>query len=233
MTARVRIKICGITHPDDLADAIAAGADAVGLNFHAPSPRYVSPEQAATLLARLPPFVEPVGVFVRHTLAVAQRHLESLARIRVVQVHGGPAEVVVASPHIYVPAFQVRDSSDLLAILAYLRECHRADAMPGAILVDGYAPGMVGGTGRAAPWDLLEGFAPGLPLILAGGLTPDNVAEAVRIVRPFAVDVAGGVESSPGRKDRGKVRAFVQAARGSEKGDGVFLPLASDALGLL
>ena len=212
MAARVRVKICGITHPDDLDDAVAAGADAVGLNFHAPSPRFVTPEQAAALLARVPPFVEPVGVFVRHTLAAARLHLESLARIRVVQVHGGPAEVVVAAPFIHVPAFQVRDARDLEAILAYLRECKAADAMPGAILIDGYAPGLDGGTGRAAPWDLLEGFSPGVPLILAGGLTPDNVAEAVRIVQPFAVDVAGGVESSPGRKDRGKVRAFVQAA---------------------
>ena len=212
MAARVRVKICGITHPDDLDDAVAAGADAVGLNFHAPSPRFVTREQAAALLARLPPFVEPVGVFVRHTIAAARLHLEFLGRIRVVQVHGGPAEVVVAAPQIHVPAFQVRDTSDLEAILAYLQECKAADAMPGAILIDGYAPELVGGTGRAAPWALLEGFAPGVPLILAGGLTPDNVADAVRIVRPFAVDVAGGVESSPGRKDRGKVRAFVQAA---------------------
>ena len=86
--------------------------------------------------------------------------------------------------------------------------------MPGAILIDGYAPGLAGGTGQVAPWDLLAEFRPGVPLILAGGLTPDNVAEAMRLVHPFAVDVAGGVESSPGRKDRGKVRAFIQAARG-------------------
>jgi phosphoribosylanthranilate isomerase len=213
MAARVRVKICGITHPDDLDDAVAAGADAVGLNFHAPSPRYVTPEQAAALLARLPPFVEPVGVLVRHTLAEARSRLESLTRIRVVQIHGGPAEAVAAAPIVHVPAFQVRDARDLDAILAYLDACKAADAMPGAILIDGYAPGLVGGTGQAAPWDLLEGFSPGVPLILAGGLTPDNVAEAIRRVRPFAVDVAGGVESSPGRKDRGKVRAFVQAAR--------------------
>jgi phosphoribosylanthranilate isomerase len=136
-----------------------------------------------------------------------------LTRIRVVQIHGGPAEAVAAAPIVHVPAFQVRDARDLDAILAYLDACKAADAMPGAILIDGYAPGLVGGTGQAAPWDLLEGFSPGVPLILAGGLTPDNVAEAIRRVRPFAVDVAGGVESSPGRKDRGKVRAFVQAAR--------------------
>jgi phosphoribosylanthranilate isomerase len=115
----------------------------------------------------------------------------------------------------HVPAFQLRDPNGLFTIMDYLDACKSAGAMPGAILIDGYAPGMVGGTGQAAPWALLEGFSPGVPLILAGGLTPDNVAEAVRIVRPFAVDVAGGVESSPGRKDRGKMRAFVQAVQGS------------------
>jgi phosphoribosylanthranilate isomerase len=212
MAAHVRIKICGITHPDDLDDAVAAGADAVGLNFHPPSPRYVTLEQAAALLGRLPPFVEPVGVFVRHVLSALRQRLEPLGRIRVVQVHGGPPEVVTAAPLVHIPAFQVRDARDLEAINAYLEECKAANAMPGAILVDGYAPGLVGGTGHAAPWDLLAEFRPGVPLILAGGLTPDNVAEAVRRVRPFAVDVAGGVESKPGRKDRGKVRAFIQAA---------------------
>ena len=216
MKGHVRVKICGITHPGDLDDAIAAGADAVGLNFHPPSPRYVTPEQAARLLERVPPFVEPVGVFVRQSLAEVRRYLESLGRIRTVQVHGGPPEVATAAPLIHVPAFQLRDDDDLFAIMDFLEACRAANAMPGAILVDGYAPGLVGGTGETAPWELLEGFRPGVPLILAGGLTPDNVAEAVRRVRPFAVDVAGGVESSPGRKDRGKVRAFLRAVREGE-----------------
>jgi len=218
MAGHVRVKICGITPPADLDDAVDAGADAVGLNFHPPSPRFVTPEQAARLLDRLPPFVEPVGVFVRQRLGALRQFLEPLGRIRVVQVHGGPPEVVIAAPLVHVPAFQVRDAGDLQAIVAYLEECKAANAMPGAVLVDGYAPGLVGGTGHAAPWDLLAEFRPCVPLILAGGLTPDNVAEAIRRVRPFAVDVAGGVESSPGRKDRGKVRAFIQAVRhGSER----------------
>lgn len=213
MTTRVRVKICGITHPEDMDHVVEAGADAVGLNFHAPSPRFVTPGQAAALLDRLPPLVEPVGVFVRHTLVAAQVHLHSLPRIRLVQLHGGPHAIGAVGAILHVPAFQLRDAGGLLEIMDYLDACTKAGATPAAILIDGYAPGMVGGTGRTAPWNLLEGFSPGVPLILAGGLTPDNVAEAVRVVRPFAVDVAGGVESSPGRKDRGKVRAFVQAAR--------------------
>ena len=148
MAGRVRVKICGITHPDDLDDAVAAGADAVGSELP-PALAALRHSRTGRGAARhLPPFVEPVGVFVRHTLAAVRRHLESLARIRVVQVHGGPPEVVAAAPLVHVPAFQVRDAGRPRRDHGLPDACKAADAMPGAILVDGYAPGLVGGTGR-------------------------------------------------------------------------------------
>ncbi len=209
---RVRVKICGVTHPDDLAVAVAAGADAVGLNFHPPSPRSVTPEAARALLADLPPFVEAVGVFANRKVGELRELLAEVGRLTTVQMHGGPHEVVAAYPYRFVPAFQVREAADLDVIRRYLDACRSAKALPDAILVDGHAPGLVGGTGKRAPWELLADFRPGVPLILAGGLTPDNVAEAVRAARPYAVDVASGVESRPGRKDADKVRRFVQRA---------------------
>jgi phosphoribosylanthranilate isomerase len=208
----VRIKICGITCPEDLDAAIAAGADAVGLNFHPASPRCVGPAHAEQLVRRLPPFVEGVAVLVGQSVQAARAQVERLG-LRSFQVHGGTPEVADVFPFHYIPAFQVRDESGLAAIDAYLDACRQAGALPAAILVDGHAPGLHGGTGRPAPWDLLAGWRPGVPLILAGGLTPDNVAEAVRRVAPWAVDVASGVESSPGRKDAEKVRRFIAAAR--------------------
>jgi phosphoribosylanthranilate isomerase len=212
MGYRVRVKICGITNRADLDAAVAAGADAVGLNFHPPSPRSVTPDAARELLAGLPPFVEAVGVFVNRKLGDLRDLLTQLGRVTTVQVHGGPHEVVEAYPYRFVPAFQVREAADLDAIRRYLDSCSQANALPAAILIDGHAPGLVGGTGQKAPWDLLAEFRPGVPMILAGGLTPDNVAEAVRRVRPYAVDVASGVESSPGQKDAEKVRRFIREA---------------------
>jgi phosphoribosylanthranilate isomerase len=208
----VRVKICGITCPEDLDDAVAAGADAVGLNFHPASPRCLVPLNAEQIIRRLPPFVEAVAVLVNRSVAVARTEVENL-HLRTFQIHGGAPEVVDAFPYRYIPAFQVRDESDLAAIDRYLDACRQANALPAAVLVDGHAPGLHGGTGRRAPWDLLAQWRPAVPLILAGGLTPDNVAEAVRRVRPWAVDTASGVESSPGRKDAEKVRRFIAEAR--------------------
>ena len=203
---RTRVKICGITHPDDLAAAVAAGADAVGFNFHPPSPRFVDPGRARALLALLPPFVEAVGVFVARPVAEACAGLDS---IRTVQMHAGLGDAPPVGFRL-VPAFPVRTSDDLEAIQRLVPAL-----APAALLVDGHAPGLHGGTGQAAPWDLLARWRPGVPVILAGGLTPENVAEAVRRVRPYAVDVASGVESSPGRKCPEKMRRFIEAVLGA------------------
>jgi phosphoribosylanthranilate isomerase len=215
MSQRVRVKICGVTRAEDLAIAAEAGADAVGFNFYPGSPRCLNTESALELARALPPFVEAVGVFVRHSVEQARAILAPLG-VRTVQVHGAEPEVIDPFPWRYVPAFQVRDQNDLDAITDYLARCRRAGALPWAVLIDGHAPGQHGGTGQSAPWELLKGFSPGVPLILAGGLTPDNVADAIRAVRPYAVDVASGVESSPGRKDADKVRRFIEQVRRAE-----------------
>src|SRR5262249_44763836 len=142
--------------------------------------------------------------------------LQELGQVRTVQVHGGEPEVVAAFPYRFVPAFQVRDEGDLERIEAYLAVCREMACLPAALLLDGHAPGLHGGTGRTAPWGLLANFRPGVPIVLAGGLTPDNVAEAIRTVRPYAVDVASGVESAPGVKCPDKVRAFLEQARAAQ-----------------
>src|SRR5262249_3689459 len=180
MNQRVRVKICGVTRVEDAVAAVEAGADAIGLNFYPPSPRYVAPERARELVRSLPPFVEAAGGFVRHSVEQARAFLTPIGRIHAIQVHGGEPEVIDAHPWRYVPAFSLRDGDDLDRIREYLERCRRARALPSAVLIDGHAPGLHGGTGRTAPWELLKGWGREVPLILAGGLTPDNVAEAVR-----------------------------------------------------
>ena len=208
----VRVKICGITSWQDADDAVAAGADAIGLNFYPASPRYVSVEDASQIVRRLPPFIDAVAVLVRLSVEQALASIAAL-QMRCFQIHGSDPEVLDVFPCRYIPTFQVRGQSDLSAIDRYLEACRQTGCLPAAVLVDGHAPGLVGGTGQRAPWDLLAGWRPAVPLILAGGLTPENVAEAVRRVRPWAVDVASGVERAPGIKDADKVRRFVEEAR--------------------
>ena len=204
----VRIKICGITNPADAEQAATLGADMIGLNFYAKSPRCIAEATARSILQALPSSVEPVALFVNEPQA--QQVAQSL-NIRTVQMHGDLPECLSIGTR-WIPAFSVRDASSLQQITSYLRSL--VDA-PAAILVDAHVPGQFGGTGQVAPWHLLAGFDAGVPLILAGGLTPDNVAEAIRIVRPYAVDVASGVESSPGKKDVDKMRRFIDAVRAS------------------
>jgi phosphoribosylanthranilate isomerase len=208
----VRVKICGVTTPADARLAAESGADAVGLNFYAQSPRYVPPAAAGALLRELPPFVDAVGVFV----GLKTRQVCALAYqlgLGGVQCFADAEDVEDSFPFRRVAAFRVRDRSSLDEIERYLTLCRAASSMPAAALVDAHVEGQLGGTGRTAPWELLADFRPGVPLILAGGLTPENVAEAVRVVRPYGVDVASGVESAPGRKDPDKVRRFVENAR--------------------
>lgn len=211
----VRIKICGITRPDDASTAAVLGADAVGLNFYRLSPRYVNRATALGILSQLPPFVEAVGVFVNRSLTQMLHAVQSLDRLRTLQWHGDSPrrEPHVAGPYRLIQAFPVRDEGSLEPITRYLDLCRTLEQLPDAVLLDAHAPAQFGGTGRTVPWHLLADFQPGLPVILAGGLTPENVAEAIRLVRPYAVDVASGVEFSPGQKDAVKLRRFVDAAR--------------------
>jgi phosphoribosylanthranilate isomerase len=209
----MRIKICGVTNADDCRLAAALGADAVGFNFYPLSPRYIHPGLAESILQDLPPFVEPVGLFVDQPLLAVISQLRSLAAIRSIQWHGMNPEPGDAYPFRYIPAFAVGEEKHLSEITRFLAACRELGKMPAAVLVDARVPGLHGGTGRTLPWHLLAEFRPGVPLILAGGLTPENVAEAIGIVRPYAVDVASGVEAAPGRKDAKRLRRFIGNAR--------------------
>jgi phosphoribosylanthranilate isomerase len=209
----VRIKICGITHAEDARLAAELGAHALGFNFYESTPRFLDPERARGIVRDLPPFIEPVALFVDKIWPEVQPVLAALERIRTVQWYGAIPDIGQVRPYSLVPAFSISEREHLQEITRYLDGCRCQGQLPAAILVDAHVPGLLGGTGRTAPWHILAEFHPGVPLILAGGLTPENVAEAIRIVRPYAVDVAGGVESSPGRKDPEKLRRFIANAR--------------------
>jgi len=202
----VRVKICGITRIEDALAATAAGADAIGLVFYPGSPRAVSVEQAAAIIAALPPFVTTVGLFVDLERVELQRILGRVP-LDLLQFHGNEtAEQCEGFNRPYIKALRVRPGDDVSA---------RIGAYPGAsgILLDTYVEGVPGGTGEAFDWSLVPPAAE-KPVILAGGLHPENVAAAVARVRPYAVDVSGGVEAGKGIKDAGKISAFVRAARG-------------------
>ena len=208
----VRIKICGVTTPEDARFAVDAGADAVGLNFYPKSPRFLTPSQAASVVRALPAFTAPVGVFVGMPL----RQVTAIAfqlGLRGVQTYDEQPPTEDSFPFAHVPAFRVKDAAGLDHVRWFVDAARQANRPPAAVLIDSFVEGQMGGTGHVAPWELLRGFDPGVPLILAGGLTPENVAEAVAVVRPWGIDVASGVESAPGRKDPEKVVRFIRAAR--------------------
>jgi phosphoribosylanthranilate isomerase len=213
---RVRIKICGITNQIDADLAAALGADAIGFNAYVQSPRYLNPKEARAIVQRLPLFVEPIVIFVNESPVVAEQTVGTYGA-RTIQMHSDRHEYtpysVTPGYRPWIPAFPVEDAASLRVITAFLEMQKKHGHLPAAILVDAHVPGMHGGTGQTAPWQLLADFKPGVPLILAGGLTPDNVAEAIRIVQPYAVDVASGVEASPGKKDPDKLRRFIDAVR--------------------
>lgn len=216
MSYHVRVKICGVTTEEDARQAALLGADAIGLNFYEGSPRCVHRSVVPAILQELPPFVAPVGVFVDKPLRQAFECLHDLPRIHIIQMHGTKRELSDCFPYQLIAAFPVRDAASLQAIERYLDACRDSGCLPSALLLDGHAPGQHGGTGQTAPWHLLASFRPHVPIILAGGLTPDNVAEAIRIVRPYGVDVASGVESAPGRKDADKMSRFLANIREAE-----------------
>jgi phosphoribosylanthranilate isomerase len=201
----VKVKICGITNLADGVAAAEAGADALGFVFCEQSPRCVSIEAAAGIIRGLPPFLIKVGVFVNASEDVVVRAARECG-LNLLQFHGDESpEYCRQFGLMSMKAFRIRDASSLEAVRAYETE---------AWLFDAYSPGARGGTGESFNWDLaLQARDWGRPIFLAGGLTPDNIAEAVRRARPYAVDVSSGVEAAPGKKDHAKVRAFIQAAR--------------------
>jgi phosphoribosylanthranilate isomerase len=209
---RVRIKVCGLTSPAEASACVTAGVDWIGLNFHPGSPRRVDPARAADIVAALPSPSHAVGLFVDrppHEVAAVAAQLG----LEIVQLHGNepPADLLPLSHLKIVRAFRIRDAGSIEAMLDYLRRCEGLGRAPDAILLDAHVDGLAGGTGQTIAADLLA-ILPQLPgLILAGGLTPDNVAERVQRVRPWMVDVASSVESAPGRKDLALVAAFVRS----------------------
>jgi len=212
MARRVLIKMWGVTNAPDASRAAELGADAVGLNFYEHSPRHVDEPGSAEILSSLPAEVVACAVFVNESSDFMRQRLQAESRLRVAQWHGD-GRPPLADRLALMPAFGVRDEKSLADIREYLDLCEEQNMMPAAILVEGDTGESYGGTGRAAPWALLADFEVPVPLILAGGLTPENVAEAIRIVRPDIVDTASGVESSPGQKDAGKMERFVARVR--------------------
>ncbi len=211
----IRIKICGITTQEDARFAAEAGADAVGLNFFPQSPRFLSPKRAAEIVRVLPPFTAPVGVFVgmpkRQVCAVAFQ-----LGLRAIQTYDDDVQAEDSFPFAHITSFRIKNTVDLDGIRQFIEKTTALGRRPAAVLVDSRAEGVMGGSGQVAPWTLLAGFDPGVPLILAGGLNPENIAEAIAIVKPWGVDVASGVESSPGKKDPLKVAQFIQTVHSLE-----------------
>ncbi len=198
-----KVKICGITRLDDALAAVRLGADALGFNFWPRSKRYLPPAEAGAIVRRLPAFVTAVGVFVDPTRDEALRALDA-SRVGLAQLHGDEPPALCASlPVPVLKAVRLAGSRDLAQLAAYEVRGFLLDA-PSA----GY-----GGSGTTCDWSLAAEIARELPVVLAGGLTPENVGEAVRVVRPWAVDVASGVESAPGVKDVERMRLFVERAK--------------------
>jgi phosphoribosylanthranilate isomerase len=199
----VRIKVCGVTRAEDALAAVRLGVDALGFNFWPGSRRHLTSAAAREIIALLPPFVTSVGVFVNQPEG-EMRAIAAETGIQVFQLHGDePPELCSRLPLPVVKAIPVDQVRSLSRLLSY---------EVSAFLLDTPSRGY-GGSGEPFDWSLAEGVSEVAPVILAGGLTPENVAAAIRAVRPYAVDVASGVESSPGVKDMGKMSRFVSAVR--------------------
>lgn len=203
---RTRVKICGLTRPEDVREAAWLGADALGFVFYAKSPRAVSVDQAAALVRAIPAFVTTVGLFVDPGEEEVRAVLEQVP-LDLLQFHGDePPAFCARFGRPYLKAVRVQPGVDLVQYAAAYRDA-------AGLLLDAYVPGVPGGTGQRFDWDLIPEALP-LPVVLAGGLEPDNVADAIARVRPWAVDVSGGVEAAKGIKDHARMAAFIGAARG-------------------
>ncbi len=205
---RTRVKVCGITRPEDGVEAARCGADAVGLVFYAGSPRAVDIDGARAIIEVLPPFVTTVALFVDPSTQTVAEVLKALP-IDLIQFHGDEAPSFCNQfERPYIKAVRMRDGIDL-------DEVARRYGSARGLLLDTYRPGIAGGTGETFDWDQ----APRefhMPIVLAGGLTPENVAAAVRQVKPYGVDVSGGVEADKGIKDAGKIAAFMRGVNSVE-----------------
>jgi len=216
------VKVCGLIEAANALACAEAGADWIGLNFHPASPRSI-PVRLGAEIARalqLQGRAEPVALFVNRPVAEVIATVRDLGAVSTIQLHGdeSPEDLIrlqeLAPTLRIIRAFRLSDSASIDRMLAYLDRADQLGCPPHAILVDAHVPGQMGGTGHAIAFDLLAHLPSHHRMILAGGLTPENVADRVALVRPWMVDVASGVESSPGRKDREKVIEFIAAVRG-------------------
>jgi phosphoribosylanthranilate isomerase len=208
----VHVKICGITRPEDAELAVELGAWAIGLIFHEPSPRKVEPETAAQIGSAFHRRAEVCGVFVNRPLEDVVQ-LADACTLTMVQLHGdeGPefcSAVAQRTGAKVMKAARVKDAAALQALSAFRRVDYH--------LVDAHDPDLFGGTGQTFDWDLLRNRRSKVPLVLSGGLTPENVADGIARVRPWGVDTASGTEASPGVKDPGKVQAFFRAVEAAQ-----------------
>ncbi len=201
----VRVKICGITTPDDAAAAVDGGADALGFVFFRGSPRYITPERAYAIVKELPSFVTTVGVFVNEQPQEIDR-ITSLARLDIIQLHGDEKPEACRVARRVVKAIRIKSIDSLEPLRNYREEIS-------AFLLDAYAPDSLGGTGLMFNWDIAVEAKQFGRIILAGGLTPENVQKAIRHVRPYAVDVSSGVERVKGKKDHQKLKLFIDRAK--------------------
>ena len=202
----VRVKVCGITNYQDAAMAVQIGVDALGFIF-APSPRQIMPQKAREIIGAIPPFVKTVGVFVDER-PEAIREIMLFCGLDLVQFHGDESPDFCAE---FMPrtikGFRIRNRSDIESVALYKGNTR-------AILLDTYAKGKRGGTGKTFDWNIaLTGKAPGIPVILSGGLTPSNIGDAISTVKPYAVDVNSGIEERPGKKDYILMKELVEKIR--------------------
>jgi phosphoribosylanthranilate isomerase len=206
MVNRTRIKVCGITERADLVHAVSAGVDGLGFIFAKNSPRWIEPEKARELIRSLPPFVDAVGVFVNEDPDVVTDIIKYCG-LTMVQLHGREnIDYCKLMPVRIVKSFAVNCTTEGAEMAVY-------SEVAAGYLLDTYHESLAGGTGQTFDWRLIEGLRIPGPVLLAGGLGPDNIGEAISIVRPFAVDVNSGVEKSPGHKDHAKITALVEAVR--------------------
>lgn len=203
-----RVKICGITCIEDAVDSVELGAAALGFNFYPKSPRYIPPAAAGAIIRQLPPLISMVGVFADEADAEHVATLARAARVNAVQLHGPRFPYGVLEDYSVIRAVVVGNGFELEHLIAL---------QASAFLLDAYDPKLPGGTGKTFDWTLAREAKRFGTVILAGGLNPRNVGEAIRQVRPFAVDVASGVESAPGKKDPEKLRAFFAAVESADK----------------
>lgn len=203
-----KVKICGITSAEDAAAAVEAGADALGFIFYRKSPRYIQPSLARQIIMSLPPLVTPVGVFVDEEQQ-AVRNLMDDCGLALAQLHGHESAAYcqeLGRP--VLKALRVKDRSSFLALAEF-----QGRAGVRGFVLDAFSDQAYGGTGQVIDWQLAAEVARAAHILLAGGLTPDNVAKAIQSVQPYGVDVSSGVEREPGKKDHEKVRAFIRAVR--------------------